>query len=571
MHHLFRRMTQKYARPMNRLLMEGLAVDSFKHLEEYLDLQIKSICQGMPECFKYEGYERCSSQEEYMEITRLRSTRRTFDLGMSHVYLIKLFFSFIDQVGNQHQLTRYVYLPFVSRGGILSISGSKYHLVPVISDKVFTSSRESVFVRLTQDRNNFFRMYHSVTVDDKYEARNVAWARIYRSPDAKKSSAVKKTKTTLVHYLLGKYGFDEAFLRYAGYVPEVGNAQIINRENYPEKDWIIYESIRRKPIACRDMHYQPSTTRLAVRRKRFSNELEALVFGFFYVVDHFPERLEPAGAFREIIDDDGVISKERYERTPEEHQKLLKSYLNDKSLWKILIGLIIFTEPKSENIIYKDISEHFISLNSYLDHASQEKLAGNGIRLDDYYDLLAYLAAHFNEMVQENADSGQVVYGKNLEISSCVLYDILFNMTSMKFALNRAASRRPLTLKDITANLLQFVKMGKIFEIHTGKILTQSVSYSGDHLYPGITALLAEQENRAGAARGKTKRTVVGPQHRIDLSMLSVGSVLNLPKANPTPLARVNPWAVIDPVTGTILPNPKIEKLIEENREFFKF
>lgn len=572
MNSLFTRMVNRYTPPMNRRIMEGLATHTLEHIDRDLDLQIRSICEGMPSCFTYVGYERCSSNEEYQEITRLRGARRTFDLGLSYVYLIKLFFKFVDQLGVEHNLTRFVYLPFVTKGGVLSISGSKYHIVPVISDKVFTPGRESIFVRLTQDRNNIFRMYNTIIINGKRQTNYVVWAAIYRSPDAKKTSAAKRSRTTLVHYLLGKYGFTEAFQKYTGFVPIYGNEESITPEKYPLDEWVICESQQKRPDTCQDMHYQPSTTKLAIPRERWTVEMEAMVFGFFYIVDLFPSRLQPhRNAVLNSIDKDGVLEKLRTPKPPGEYQRELGRYLDDKSLWKILIGLIIFREPKSESVLYKDISEHLDSLDSYLDHNSREKLLDKNIVLNDYYDLLAYLATHFNEMLQENADSGLSVYGKNLEINSYVLYDILFDMTSMKFALNRSASRRPLTLKDITANLQQFVKMGKIFEIHTGKILTQAVSYSGDHLYPGITSVIAEQENRAGASRGKSKRTVVGAQHRIDLSMLSVGSVLNLPKSNPTPLSRVNPWAVIDEVNGTILPNPAIETLVEENRKFFKF
>lgn len=38
-------------------------------------------------------------------------------------------------------------------------------MVPVLSDKVFTPSGGSIFVRLAQDLNNFFRMYHTLMVN----------------------------------------------------------------------------------------------------------------------------------------------------------------------------------------------------------------------------------------------------------------------------------------------------------------------------------------------------------------------------------------------------------------------
>lgn len=263
--------------------------------------------------------------------------------------------------------------------------------------------------------------------------------------------------------------------------------------------------------------------------------------GFFYIVDHFPDRF-----------------------------KADLSYLDDTALWMILIGHIRLSGVYGEHKLHTKIAEHFESLDGYLDTVVKEKLAERGIILENYYDLLNYIQVNFNEMIRENESSGLCVYGKNMEVLSYLLYDILYGFVMVKFRLNKILSRRPLTLKDVTENYHRQVRMGAIFSLSSGKIITEAVSYSGDSLYPKITAVIAEQKNRAGANRGQSDRVVVGPHYWIDLSMVTVGSVLNLPKSNPTPVARVNPWITIDRRTGTVLPNPKFEKLIEENRPQFK-
>jgi len=572
---LFSRMMNRYTKPMNPVIMEGMVTSSLKDLEEYLDIQIRSVCQGLPSCLKYIELRRCSSQEEYEENTRIRGTHRSFDLAPSSVYLVKLLFEFTEQNGTVHLLNRFLYLPFVGRAGIMQISGSKYHIVPVLSDKVFTPNRNSIFVRLTQDRNNMFRMYNTILMNGRRETRYVVWAVIYRSPEARKAgSTANKSHTLLIHYLFGKYGFTGAFKRYAGTVPEYGNGDDINTEKYPEKDWIIVESTGKSPVTCFDAVYRPTKIKLAVRKTDWSPEMEALIFGFYYVVDHFPDRFSTESLYEDNIDGDGVITKKKANPRVEQRHTVLTTYLDDIALWRILLGLIILGRAgntRGEQTLYMDITEHFESLDAYLDTVSQEKLRQKGLILENYYDLLAHIGVHFNEMVQDGVESGLSVYGKNLEVLSYILYDILYDLTSMKFSLIKAENRRPITKKDVTENLAMFVKTGKIFGMNSGKIMVKALSYSGDHIYPGITAVIAEQENRAGAASDQTSRVTVGPQHRIDLSMVTVGSVLNLPKANPTPLARINPWVTIDHDTGTVIPNPELQDLIEENKPYFKF
>lgn len=569
---LFSRMLKRHAIPMNRRIMEGMATTGLDFIEEYLDAQIRSIWIGMPDCFEYVGYERCQPDEEFAEISKERSgNKRSFDIADSSLYLVKYYFVFTDKMGKKHEFVRYINLPYVSQAGIITISGTQYHLIPLLSDKVFTPGDSSVFVRLTQDRNNMFRMYNTVMVNGRRETRYVVWATIYRSPDAKKASSGRRPRTLLIHYLLGKYGFTEVFRKYTGVVPVVGYEHDITPEKYPPEDWVICHSTKQKPNSCLEKSYRASTVRLAIRKDEYSPAVESMIFGLFYILDHFPDRFE-LRRINEHIDKQGEIHHLPPEAVdPVEKQRYLLRCLDDVALWKILIGVMVLPEGRGENTLHREISGHFETLDAYLDNNSQQKLQEKNIFLENYYDLLNYVAQHFNAMVLSSDDNGLCVYGKNLEILSHVLYDILYGFTTMKFNLNKAANRRELTKKDITSNLNNYVKMGAAFKLHSGKIITKAVSYSGDHMYPGITAVIAEQENRAGVNRGQTDRVVVGKRHYIDLSMITTGSVLNLPKANPTPLARVNPWITLDEATGTVIPNPKFEKLLAENRKFFKF
>lgn len=527
---------------MNREVMQGLAISQMNLLEEYLDAQIRSVCDGLPSSVRYVGYARCTADEEFNEITKVRNNRRTFDLAKSSVYLVKFNFEFVDQLGQIHPIVRYIFLPFVNNAGIMCIGGTQYHIVPVLSDKVFTPGRDSIFVRLMQDRNNMFRIYHTLTIDGKRESRYVIWAVIYRGEN--KDSRISRTtnaKTSLTHYLFGKYGFSETFMRYAGAVPVVGGDEI-TKENYPEKDWIICESTGVKPVTCTDKLYQQTPIKLAVKRSDWNPSMETLIVGFYYVVDHFPSRFKPA-----------------------------VKHLDMASEWKILIGFIRFSAQYGENKLHSDIMEHYETVDGYLDTVAKVKLAEEGIHLENYYDLLHYIQLNFNNMMRANESNGLSVYGKTLEVLSYLLYDILYGFVMVKFRLCKIMNRKKsLTLKDVTENFHRRVKMGGVFRLSSGKIITDPVSYGGDNIYPKITAIVAEQENRAGANRGTSDRVVVGPQHRIHLSMVTVGSVLNLPKSNPTPLARINPWITLDEKTGTVLPNPKFQKLLEENYPFFK-
>lgn len=544
---LLSRMLQRHIPPMNDLVMKGYAVHALRHLEDYMDAQIASICVGMPACVKYVGWERCTEDEAYAEMTRVRSSRRYYNLARSSIYLVKYFFEYTDPTGTVHRITKHIFLPYVTKGGIMFIGGTEMHLVPVLSDKVFTANGSSIFVRLVQDRNNFFRMYHTVRLNGKNETRYVAHAEIYRTPDRKAGTGSReittRAKTVLPHYLFARYGFTGAFKRYLNIEPIVGDEKTITKDLYDPSEWVICESTRIQPKKSNlDKFYQPSNIRLAIPKGAWSHEVECLVVGFFYVVDHFPHR------FKASLD-----------------------VLNDTALWMILIGHIRFSGDYAENRLYASIKEHFETIEPYLDQAVKDKLAENNIHLENYFDLLYYIQATFNKFILMNEQNGLSIYGKNLELYQYVVYDILYWFTMAKFKLNKQSARSQLSLKDVEEIIRRIIRPGSIFQLSQGnKIVCEVVGSSSDHMYPKITSIVAQQENRAGGNRADKKRVVPGPEHHIDLSMVTAGSVLNLPKANPTPVVRVNPWITIDPNTGTVLPDPKFQSMIEKNRPLFK-
>lgn len=601
MHRLMSRMMNKYTPKMNEQVMRGLATEQLKYFEEYVDAQIRSICAGMPAAVKYIGYRRCSPEEEFEISTKPKNTRRMFELAPTSKYMVTLEFEFTDALGVIHKLDRPIYYPFCREGGLFDIAGTEMHFVPVLSDKVFTPGQDSIFVRLVQDRNNIFRTYHTVKINGKRESRYVAHAEIYRSSAKNKVQSHEKTtraKQVLSHYLLARYGFDGAFQRYAGITPEVGDDRTITSETHPPETWMVYESTGVQPKKTNiDKYWDPASirVRIAIKRSEWSTAAECLIVGFYYVVDHFPERFRPKvradlysrtatfpTPYEEALVEfqaGGPATHPEYgdlnlelEKTRTLLQREYHSIVNDAALWRILIGHIRFSGSYQENRLLASINEHFETIEAYLDQAVQTKLRESNIYLENYFDLLNYVQVNFERFIAQNERNGLNVNGKSLEILQYVAYDILFGITMMKFKINKAAAREgPLTLRDVTEPLRRTVKMGSIFHLGKGnKLVCETVSYGGDHMYPKVTSIVAQQENRAGGGRGGERRTSAGPEHRLDLSMVFAGSILNLPKSDPTPVVRVNPFINMDLKTGTVLANEKFADLIKKYEHLFR-
>lgn len=535
MDRLFSELLQQHTPKTNPLIMKGLATVYMQKSEEYVDAVFRSASKSFPPGLVYNGYERCTPHEEYAEITKIRNNKRAFDLARSDLYMVKYKFSYQDTPIPD----RYIYLPYVSEGGIITLSGSSHHITPVLSDKVISPGFDNVFVRLLRDKIIFKRSYHTVIVDGIKDTTHVVWSKIYRrSSKDSKVPPTTKAMTTTAHYLFAKFGFSGTFQKYCGFTPVVGEADI-NENTYPNTDWVIVESSQVKPKSYIGDFYEPTKLRLAIPKNKWDSLTKNLVVGFFYVVDHFPNRF-------------------------------FATSLDKTFTWMVLLGHIVFSGHYGENRLHSSIEEHFNSLNDYVDGIITEKLAESGYRVNDFYDLLALIVKEFNNLVLESETSSLSMFGKSLEVLYYVMYDITAGIFKVNFSLSKLTGKRAITDKDVIKVFNKNMKPRSIYGLINGKVITESLSYSGDNMYAKVTSKITEQESSSGASRGKSKRLVVGEDKHIDISMVEAGSVLYLSKSNPSPTNRINPYVNIDIQTGTILPNPKFKEIRERTENLLK-
>lgn len=521
---LFARFLEKETPKLNPTIMEGLATVQIPLAEKYLDSVFKSVqVAGLT----YDGYARCTEEEEYLELSKPKNNnRRTFDIARSDLYLVKYKFSF----KGEPLPDRYIYLPIVGEAGIIHLGGPMFHITPVLSDKVISPGNDAIFVRLLRDKINVRRCYHTLLIDGVRETTHVIYSHLYRkSRTASKVPVTTKAVTSFAHYLFAKHGLHETFQIYCGTVPVFGGEEI-NSSSYPDSDWVICESTQVKPKTHIGEFYSSTNLRIAVPKPRWTPMMKALIVGFFYVVDHFPDRLN------------------------------VHSIQGDM-LWRILLGHIIFSGVYGENRLYQQITDHFISLDEYLDDINKEKLRDRGYEVNDFYMLMAYLLRDFNNLLLENDNANLSMYNKNLEILYYVLFDITSGIFKASFNLSKMANKRALTPKDINETFSRHIRQGAIFDLTNGKVITETVAYSGDNKYPKITSHVTEQESSMGAARGRSRRLVVGPEQHANFSQVEAGSITFLSKSNPTPTQRINPFVEIDETTGTICPRPEFNEL----------
>lgn len=521
--------------PLNPLIANGLAVEYMKpnELIRYVDQIMRSAARGFPAGLIYDGCERATPHEEFHEATRKKGPKRTFDTARSNIYMMRYNFSW----QGVKMEPRYMYLPYVEDAGSIIISGSRFNISPILSDRVVSVGTSNIFVRLLRDRLTFERMSWHFMIDGRRETVQVAWAEIYhKNGKMRKLKPTVKANCALVHYLFCKYGFVDTFLKFGNCKPVIGGLEI-NHHTYPPEEWCICSSTQVKPRGVGRVYYEPTNVRIAVRHEEMTPMVRNMIGGFFYVADHFPTRVLP-------------------------------EWTDSKRIWMILLGHIIFSGTILEGKLYSDIEDHISSLDEYLDGLVIQKLKEIGQPVNDIYELFAVVIEHFNSWLLEAADKVASMYEKELQISYYVLYEISSAIFKLYFKL-KAASKKQLTEKDIKNTMNLTLKTGLIFSINKNHGEVSSLSSPGDNKAFKITSVLVPQSGSNRLSSRKDRAVLSDPSKRLHVSVAEVGGYANLPKSEPSGRSRLNPHLRIDP-RGVVMRNPERTPLLDAIQEDIK-
>lgn len=517
----------------NQDIVQGLATKEMDHIEEYVDRRIFRVAAAeFPPSLEYLYGERCSPEEEDAEILRRQISQKkaTFETAPSDMYMMKYHFTF---EGKPLQ-PLYLMLPYVRQGGMIKIRGSLFHVIPVVADRSISVGTDSIFLPVSRASMNFSRMSYNIRVNGRREPQYLVHAKLHNKPDkagGRGRSILNNLKTTLPHYLFAQYGLAQAFEKYCGATIFVGYSDTINTTNYPPKDWVIcssyYETTRDEPVG-----QYGSQVRIAIRKQisesgksylntGLSRATVTMVTGFFYLADHFPDRVIP-------------------------------EYVDDRNLWIVLLGQLLFGANLNLGMVTEGVLAHLNSLDKALDPESRDNLIREGIPCENLYDVLANLSDTFSERVTGAVKTVPSMYGKRLTILRYVLRDLSRSVNKFMFQITKDTNnrRRPLNAQDILNQMRRYIKWDLLYKIsgsNHGEVV--SVSCPGDNMLFKLTAQTVLQtessgpRSRTGTARG---RGGVDASKFLDVSIATHGSYSTMSKSEPSGRNKLNPYGTID-------------------------
>lgn len=521
----------KFTPKENKKMMEGMAFHHSDKIIQYISNILNSFGSSLPKELVYVGYEFVSPEEEYLHITKPRNNKVTYETSKSDLRMIKINLEF----NGEPLAPILMYIPYISRGGLLHMGGTLYNVTPIITDYVISLTDRKIFIRLLKDKPTFERQYHNIVINGKVKIMNIVYSNIYynRSSKIETSNKTTKANATIVHYLLCKYGYTDMFNKHVGFVPIIGYDEI-NPKNYPEDGFNIYESTKHPPPMFKNRKYAPTRLKIVIPKAKCTKLTETLIAGLFYVFDNFTDYVD-------------------------EHM------LDNKRIWMVLLGHIYFTGNYSTEKLYTSIVAHVESLENYLDEIIAERLHEVGYKVNYFYDLLILVLENLESWIANYKEINESVHYRYMDVLYYILYSITTGIFKTGILLTRAAQKGTLTTRTITEIInfnLSTKRIFRLVKVSKPNLSLLVVNYSGDTLYPKMTAMLNLQEMGEGVSKAK-RRDIPSRVKTIHGTEILVGSLFYVPKKVPTPLVRMNPYCCVDATNGKIIPNAKMRNITD--------
>jgi hypothetical protein len=365
-----------------------------------------------------------------------------------------------------------------------------------------------------------------VVVNGRFSRVPVINTELYRN-QSKKQEDTTRANTTVLHYLLANDGYTNTMKRLLGFVPvmtykdSLPGHVIIRSTDQPPQGYIKNKRI-----------YTPTPIRFAVKEEDYNENVLYVVGNMFYIIDNFPD----------------VLAMEDFDNT---------------IVWKRLLGEIINSGYHSLSYLAEKINAHFNDLNSRFDNITIDKLADVDVKAVTLIELISVIFQRFNTWIMK-ASPRSFYHNKTYEVESFALANITSRITRIVLDINKEELRIGggiLEDKVVDKIFKKYFKTRTVFSLKNEKLFVASIDYCGDHLYPKNTAMIIQQES--DATNVKKAEVNTSERRKIVASMATVGSILGLSKSNPTPVIRLNPYVNVDPLTGTVLPHPLYNDIIE--------
>jgi len=481
----------------NDFALHGMAVNDIPKIEHLVDAELMKL--NNPNGLSYEGYTSVRPEEEIEALKK--STRKVVDINITDFWPISMKFKY--KTGGQFE--RRLQLPYVDRGGITRVNGTRYGINPVLSHNVISQAKDGIFVKLSAIKMLVKRKPINVLINGEVMETEIVCS----------DGIFKKTKTTydvsFIVTLAARYGWNHMLAmcnidKSKVIIKDVLTADM--RETHHE-----FATVGLKPKGVSDYGYIPSTTHIYVCKEYYKvakHQLDRVIGGLINLLDHFP--IQGKG-LTEVIGDKVV----------------------EESYW-ILMLTLMFYKGKTGETGFTAVKEMLSDIDPYLDVKNRERLVYDNIYASNFYELLV-------RMVMDITEMRAGVESRYLDILTYLPYKVYegINKLRMLDRNNLKPVTQSLMMKATTTNInhrsiLAGFKSSKI------NLTITPVSNPTDNLFLGITSITELQDFGRGNDRDNGAKLKEGAKivNALDIRQ---GNLHLLKKKKYIPTASLNPMA----------------------------
>jgi hypothetical protein len=256
--------------------------------------------------------------------------------------------------------------------------------------------------------------------------------------------------------------------------------------------------------------------------------VEALVGGFYYIVDRFPDMVD-------------------------------LECLDWTLLWRRLLTQLINLNVEVEKKALEEMDAHFESLEQYMDDLIRSKLAAAGLPNDSFFSVLAYLIEHF-EAITLSAKPSNMIEEKRLDVVRPFFRELITCVSRIAFAMMHLSGNR-LNEKNVRQ---EFSKRDNfpsehIKNVNSGHGAVTVLNSATDCFLYSVTKALVPQNKLDMEHRPKMKTYEMrDPALALDATQAAVSTFQFITKGDPTGRSSINHFLELNP-DGSIRMNAELE------------
>lgn len=530
---------RKRTEPFNKQLSDGIAYAHMMDVNESgksarlvaID-QMFAINAGMfPPGFVYQGAHFGTPDKHFEEITREYGSKRIANIARNTNSIVVIKSSF----NGEPCFDRYILIPYLEQASTSYINGACYNYAPVLADVGFSVLNNSIFIPFERAKLTFKQNDHHYKCNGERKIMHVIWSQVHNEMGKRNKRDLdnrQSIESSLAHYFFCEFGVKETFKRWGNADLQIGYKKDFPEKDYPRDQWNVYESANITGI------HPTGDMVIVLPREQETDFVKRLVAGFWYVVDTFPSRfVEP-------------------------------SYMDNKRLWRVILGLMIFGDFEHIGKITENVDTHLTSFNNSLDESTAKTLKKVNVNVKTIWDLLYCLMTQLAHHLYDTDIDETSMYHKQFSVMRYVLADLNYAVTMFAFGF-QSRKDKEWTKKDIDDALKRQFKLNtcmKKMNVEHGEV--DIVSYPGDNKAIKLTSMVVPQD-RARASKSHNKSLIGDSSRLIHVSLSEVCQYKNQPKNNPDGRGRVNLWCDIE-FDGMVKRNQEDAAHLDEVQKKFK-